>query len=207
MAEEVFDFTGDTKESMDLFFPPPGWYLATLRSVKQGDKDRHITFSYRVDGPGMKGATVMHRLNIPRLCENNDWLDAQQKAWKVSADRIIFQGKSPFGQKVTGSFETAIGRQFVINVKDASYPDKNTGKIVDKVDLDYAPYPLDHDGIPPAVRVHLGLALLPGQELPKEGLPKGPTKRKAKTDDAAPMPPAGGDNAKATDAVLGSLGL
>lgn len=205
--EETFDFTQDTPETLDFFRPVPGWYLATLRDVKLDDREGFLMFRFRVDGPQLKGATLTQKLDNPRYCPNPQWLEMRQRQWKVWADRVIFDGKAPCGQQAKGSFDSAVGKQFVINVKDGSYPDKVTGILKEKVELDYAPYPMDHEGIPVPVRKALGLALLPGQVEPVEGLPKSPTKRKAAGAAAQPAAAAAPPTDAAVDNVMGTLGL
>lgn len=205
-----FDFTGETPESLDFFRPIPGWYLATYRGYKTDEKEGFLTHDYRIDGPSMKGATLHDRLDNPRFCPQAEWLEMRQRKWKVYADRLIFQGKAPCGQKVMASFDYAIGKQFVINVKDGSYESKKTGAQVDSVKLDYAPYPLDHSGIPVPVRQYLGLDLLPGQVAPQEQLPKGATRKKAGAQPSGGAQPAQQSQpptGEAVDQVLSGLGL
>ena len=197
------DFTGDTPETMDVSRADPGWYRARCVKQKFNVERRAQELHFQITGPTFKGCLHIESLMDPANASTENAFRVFVNKAKSFSKRLGVVTDADAGKKVSPSWDKAIGAEVVLNLVDGSY--EKEGKRHQKVECDWAPYPLDHDKIPPAVRIRLGLELLPGQSMeapaPQANTPKKSSAGKNQS------PPTDRPPAEITPEQIAAMGL
>ncbi len=166
LKEDKFEDLGNARPSI-------GWYKATIEDVKENNETGNYEFDFRITGPTFSGAIHKEFLNNPETATTDKAQQYALRKCKDWAKRLGLITAEDCGRDdVEIELAKAVGMEVVVRLKDGSYTG-NDGKLREKLEIDWAPYPLDHQGISADARKLLGLPLLPGQVLaadqPKPG--------------------------------------
>lgn len=157
------DFTSDTKETLEKAGPGPGWYLTELAAETYDPQKGRLVLQFKVLAP--IGIGLIHRefISNPAMSSTQEERERATRKVKTFGMRMGLTEAGVYGHKAKINFANAVGKRFVLNLEPGK--DKSTGVRTEEAGVwcDWAPYPLDHQKIPAAVRQQLGLALLPGQ--------------------------------------------
>lgn len=174
------DLKNDTADTLDALRPGPGWYRVTLEDTGENAETGNQEFKFRIAGPTMTGGIHTEFLNRPDLAQTEHQLAICVKKAKNWAKRLGLITDTDLGHDdVDIEWAKAIGRELVLHLNERSYFDQKTQAQKSVTQIDWAPYPLDHQGIPAAARVTLGLPLLPGQTTDAPPKPKAAPRGKA----------------------------
>lgn len=168
MAKWGVDLTGVKPDEMDDSRADPGWYLATLESELENQENGAEELTFRITGPRFKGQSCMKKINNPGLAETEKAAEGQIKVARLWATRLGLLKKEDAGKPAEIDWSKAVGWKGVIELELHEYV-RDDGKTGRSVQFTYlGVYPTDHEKIPVAERVRLGLPLLPGQVAPGE---------------------------------------
>jgi hypothetical protein len=177
LKDDRYDDLGNAK-------PTIGWYKATIDDVKENSETGNMEFDFRITGPTIGGAVHKEFLNNPELQSTEKATAYAIRKSKDWAKRLGLLTREDEGREdFEAEWANAIGKEVVIRLKDGSYT-AGDGSRRERVEVDWAPFPLDHQGVPADARQLLGLPLLPGQVLSKDQ-PKPVSRKKGKEPPAA----------------------
>jgi hypothetical protein len=186
MATFNVNLEGMEYDSMDAGLRlDPGWYRAILDDCYDDSKSADTVMVWKVTHGSSKGAKHSDRLRDPELATSD-------VGKNMAIKRIVALGKrfgliAPEDKSMKPiNFQDVIGFEGVIHIVERGYTDK-AGLPAKSIEVDFVGvYSLNHDKIPPAVRVSLGLPLLPGQSLEAPATTNGARARKTAAGPAAP---------------------
>ncbi len=163
------DLTNDTEETLDQIRAQPGWYRAVIESAGEEPKMNNAIIEYKITAPTFIGARIKDTVFNPLNSQTEDKAAVCARRAKAVMKRLGLIQKDALGRETEIAWEAATGKEVVIHVVDEKYETKN-GAEGSRAGLGFlGMFPLDHPEIPVAERVRLGLPLLEGQALPKEG--------------------------------------
>lgn len=161
------DLTGKTKDTVDAFDVPPGWYLARPVNVSQHRTRRDCWgVTFRIDGPDYCGGIHYAAVGNPSAMAQGGGRDFWLNMLPRWLERLGLIPEGGYGQRVKGEWESCYGKQVVLHLKPNTFTSEKSGQQIETAEVDGAPFPVNHKGIPAAVRVYLGLPLLEGQKQP-----------------------------------------
>jgi hypothetical protein len=165
----------------------PGWFLASCTNEEANEKGQ-VELTITITGPTQAGKYKKIFLNDPGLASTEEEAKAQTKRALLHATWLSILTKEEAKQGKDIDWSLALRWKGVIHLENDTYQDKKSGKIIETASFPYRGiFGLGSDSIPPAVRVSLGLPLLPGQTV--DGAAAAPKRGKRGAKDAAP--PAG----------------
>jgi hypothetical protein len=172
----------------------PGWRLLTLTGNDTNDEGDFV-LEFTIQGPDFKGLKYVQKLADPCNLRNDKDVETAFRRMCMWGKRMGLLTDKDKGTSPVIDFGKAMGFQGAMEWHNTSFPDKdNPGRTVSMCLPTFSGiYPLTHESIPPAARLHMGLALLPGQAMPVAG-EQSPAKErkvrgKAKDEPAAAKPP------------------
>jgi hypothetical protein len=167
----VLDLSNDDFDAMDPARLAAGWYRAKLDKLWDDEKDGKTCLRFQVTAGPFNGSFITWKLGNPELAGT---IGKQIKAYerlKALGKRLGTIYKDEQGRAALRDWQTALGGAYVIKVEEREYEKEDGGK-GQAVEMAYlGVYPLDHPEIPAAIRLKLGLPLLPGQSPPEAGSP------------------------------------
>jgi hypothetical protein len=195
MAKFKIGGQGIDREDLEGGAILPGWFLGTLYSEEENEKGQEI-LHFKITGPTQAGASRAITLNNPIFASDEVQGKKQVERALLVAYWLNIHSKEDVRAGRDIDWAKGVGWKGVMHLEEQEYNNRETGQTGKKVDFPFrGVYSLDSESIPPAVRVHLGLPLLPGQVIPAAGSLPTTGGKKDKGKAAASTPVAGAPTA------------
>jgi len=172
------DVSGDDFAALDQLKLSPDYYLCTCTKVYDDEKDRAQRLDFKVCHGPFTNAVISWKLQNPEVCNDETKARSAIARLKAVGKRlgVIYEG--PDKRPAQHDWQWAVGKDYVIQVELRTWQKEDGGEGQASQVSYMGCFNLDHPEIPVAVRVRLGLPLLPGQSL--DGPAPTPAKGKGK---------------------------